>query len=91
MRPILLIMWTAFQSFILRDNNNNNNNNNNDNHNNNNNNNNNSDYNLGYTSPDRQRGQGNQARHSSHSLLIDMSIPNEKKTSIKAIEKLWKY
>ena len=25
MRPILLIMWTAFQSFILRDNNNNNN------------------------------------------------------------------
>ena len=29
MRPILLIMWTAFQSFILRDNNNNNNNNNN--------------------------------------------------------------
>ena len=26
MRPILLIMWTAFQSFILRDNNNNNNN-----------------------------------------------------------------
>ena len=27
MRPILLIMWTAFQSFILRDNNNNNNNN----------------------------------------------------------------
>ena len=34
MRPILLIMWTAFQSLILRDdvddNNNNNNNNNND-------------------------------------------------------------
>ena len=29
MRPILLIMWTAFQSFIPRDNNNNNNNNNN--------------------------------------------------------------
>ena len=28
MRPMLLIMWTAFQSFILRDNNNNNNNNN---------------------------------------------------------------
>ena len=28
MRPILLIMWTAFQSFILRHNNNNNNNNN---------------------------------------------------------------
>ena len=28
MRRILLIMWTAFQSFILRDNNNNNNNNN---------------------------------------------------------------
>ena len=27
MRPILLIMRTAFQSFILRDNNNNNNNN----------------------------------------------------------------
>ena len=27
MRRILLIMWTAFQSFILRDNNNNNNNN----------------------------------------------------------------
>ena len=26
MRPILLIMWIAFQSFILRDNNNNNNN-----------------------------------------------------------------
>ena len=26
MRPILLIMWTAFQSFILRDNDNNNNN-----------------------------------------------------------------
>ena len=26
MRPILLIMWTAFQSFILRDNNNDNNN-----------------------------------------------------------------
>ena len=26
MHPILLIMWTAFQSFILRDNNNNNNN-----------------------------------------------------------------
>ena len=26
MRPILLILWTAFQSFILRDNNNNNNN-----------------------------------------------------------------
>ena len=25
MRPILLIMWIAFQSFILRDNNNNNN------------------------------------------------------------------
>ena len=25
MRPILLIMWTAFQSFILLDNNNNNN------------------------------------------------------------------
>ena len=24
MRPILLIMWTAFQSFIQRDNNNNN-------------------------------------------------------------------
>ena len=41
MRPILLIMCTAFQSFILRDNNNNNNNNNNDNDNNNNNNNNN--------------------------------------------------
>ena len=36
MRPILLIMWTAFQSFILRDNNNNNNNNNNTNNNNNN-------------------------------------------------------
>ena len=39
MRPILLIMWTAFQSLILRDdvddddNNNNNNNNNNDNNN----------------------------------------------------------
>ena len=30
MRPILLIMWTAFESFILRDNNNNNNNNGND-------------------------------------------------------------
>ena len=29
MRPILLIMWTAFQSFILRHNNNDNNNNNN--------------------------------------------------------------
>ena len=29
MRPILVIMWTAFQSFILQDNNNNNNNNNN--------------------------------------------------------------
>ena len=29
MRPILLIMWTAFESFIPRDNNNNNNNNNN--------------------------------------------------------------
>ena len=29
MRPILLIMWTASQSFILRHNNNNNNNNNN--------------------------------------------------------------
>ena len=29
MRPILLILWTAFQSFILRHNNNNNNNNNN--------------------------------------------------------------
>ena len=29
MHPILLIMWTAFQSFKLRDNNNNNNNNNN--------------------------------------------------------------
>ena len=29
MRLILLIMWTAFQSFILRHNNNNNNNNNN--------------------------------------------------------------
>ena len=29
MRPILLIMWSAFQSFILRHNNNNNNNNNN--------------------------------------------------------------
>ena len=28
MHPILLIMWTAFQSFILRDSNNNNNNNN---------------------------------------------------------------
>ena len=28
MRPIPLIMWTAFQSFILRHNNNNNNNNN---------------------------------------------------------------
>ena len=28
MHPILLIMWTAFQSFKLRDNNNNNNNNN---------------------------------------------------------------
>ena len=28
MHPILLIMWTAFQSCILRDNNNNNNNNN---------------------------------------------------------------
>ena len=25
MRPILLLMWTAFQSFTLRDNNNNNN------------------------------------------------------------------
>ena len=35
MRPILLIMWTAFQSFILRDNNNNDNNNNNNNNNNN--------------------------------------------------------
>ena len=30
MRPILLIMWSAFQSFILRHNNNNNNNNNDD-------------------------------------------------------------
>ena len=29
LHPILLIMWTAFQSFILLDNNNNNNNNNN--------------------------------------------------------------
>ena len=29
MRPILLIKWTASQSFILRDDNNNNNNNNN--------------------------------------------------------------
>ena len=29
MRPILLVMWTAFQSFILRHNNKNNNNNNN--------------------------------------------------------------
>ena len=29
MRPILLIMWTAFQSFILRDDVDNNNNNNN--------------------------------------------------------------
>ena len=29
MRPILLIMWTAFKSFILRNNNNNNYNNNN--------------------------------------------------------------
>ena len=28
MRPILLIMWTAFQSFTLRDNNSDNNNNN---------------------------------------------------------------
>ena len=28
LHPILLIMWTAFQSFILRDNDNNNNNNN---------------------------------------------------------------
>ena len=28
MHPILLIIWTAFQSFILRDNNNNNDNNN---------------------------------------------------------------
>ena len=36
MRPILLIMWTAFQSFILRHNNNNNNNNHNRNHNHNN-------------------------------------------------------
>ena len=36
MRPILLIMWTAFQSFILRDNNNNYNYNNNNNNNNNN-------------------------------------------------------
>ena len=35
MRPILLIMWTAFQSFILRDNNTNNNNDNNNNNNNN--------------------------------------------------------
>ena len=34
MRPILLIMWTAFQSFILRHNNNNDNNNNNNNNNN---------------------------------------------------------
>ena len=42
MRPIPLIMWTAFQSFILRDDDNNNNtttNNNNTNNNNNNNNN----------------------------------------------------
>ena len=31
MRPILLIMWTAFQSLILRDDDNNNNNNNNNN------------------------------------------------------------
>ena len=31
MRPILLIMWTTFQSFILRDDDNNNNNNNNNN------------------------------------------------------------
>jgi len=30
MRPILLIKWTAFQSFIQRDKNNNNNNNNNE-------------------------------------------------------------
>ena len=37
MHPILLIMWTAFQSFKLRDNNNNNNNNNNNDNNNNNN------------------------------------------------------
>ena len=29
MRPILLVMWTAFQSFILRHNNDNNNNNSN--------------------------------------------------------------
>ena len=36
MIPILLIMWTAFQSFILQDNNNNNNNNNKNNKNNNN-------------------------------------------------------
>ena len=28
LHPILLIMWTAFQSFILRDNDDNNNNNN---------------------------------------------------------------
>ena len=34
MSPILLIMWTAFQSFILRHNNNNNNINNNNNNNN---------------------------------------------------------
>ena len=34
MRPILLIMWATFQSFILRDNNNNNNNDNNNNNNN---------------------------------------------------------
>ena len=33
MRPILLIMWTTFQNFILRNNNNYNNNNNNNNNN----------------------------------------------------------
>ena len=34
MRPMLIIMWTAFQSFIPRDNNNNNDNNNSNNDNN---------------------------------------------------------
>ena len=36
MRPILLVMWTVFQSFILPHNNKNNNNNNNNNYSNNN-------------------------------------------------------
>ena len=55
MHPILLIMWTAFQSFILRHNNNNNNNNNNNSNSYNNNNNNNNKLINSYKKENRWR------------------------------------